>query len=426
MRRNTKLWLVATTLVAAAGCDPEAPGLEGVSAPTGFAVTHSDYTSAAAIALLGPDGDLVEERFVHSGTVFEGLGSALSSDVVLPTAPGAAGTLTYIERLGVNAVTTIDIEAGDVVSQIQTQVSDGSGYQSNPYDYLQIDADTAWVTRNAPNTTAADNDIDAGNDLFALNLADAEAGNERIGFAAMNTTANVINPDTGESTEVVVYARPASLVGVGQHAVVGLDRISLAYDAIGPGMVALADLTAKTAEPLELEGLSNCGSVIPVEGDATRVIVACQGSFLADPRETAGLALVHVSGGIATIEHVWAAAAYEADPVAVSNVVSIGGTRVIAIAPGDFGSNPDRALVVDIATGETELIVEAAGSYVLGAGAYNPASRTLLLPDASTDDNGVVNAGLRRFQWNAAGEINELDLVETDPDLPPLTVAALR
>ena len=418
--------LVATTLLAINGCDPDPSGIKGVTAPTGFAVTHTDYNAAAAIALLSPEGELEQARFVHSGTVFEGLGAALSSDVVLPTTPGAPGTLTYLERLGVNAVTTIDIASGQVVSQIEARAERSGTYQSNPYDYLRIDDSQAWVTRYAANLDATEGDVDSGNDLFLLDLENAEAGDERISFDAMNTKADVTNPDTNETTEVDVYARPARMVRVGDHVLVGLDRISLAFDAIGSGMLAIVDLNAKSATAFPLTGLSNCGSVSPVADDPSRVVVSCLGSFVADPREEAGIAILHVQDGDVTVEHRWNARDHETDPLAVSNVVSLGGTRVVAVATGDFATTGDQAMALDVESGELSVVGESDGSYVLGNGAYNAASRTLLLPDASTDENGVSIGGIRRFQWSDAGDVTELDMVQTDPDLSPRAVSALR
>jgi len=428
-----KTWMVATSLLALSACDPESDGIEGVSEPTGFAVTHSDYDSAGAIALLDPDGALVQSRFIHSGTVFDGLGSALSSDIVLPNTAGTAstsGVLTYIERQGADTITRIDIQAGEVLGQILTDGSATDSYRANPYDFLQVSDELAWVTRNAPNTEVSNTSENAGTDLVALNLSTNELGTDRIDLSSMNSMASVTNFDTGETSEVVVYARPARMAQVGNRVVVGLDRISLAYDAIGPGMVAIANLDAKTAVALELDGFSNCGSVTPVVDDASRVIVSCVGSFLAVERDEAGHVLIHVdAAGVATIEHTWAAADHADDALATSGVVSLGGTRVAAIAPGASWTTPptaDEAYVLDIATGEMEKFADADGAYVLGAGAYNPVARVLLLPDASADADGVVTAGLRRFQWNAEGSVTELSIVETDSDLPPRTVAALR
>jgi len=427
--RKKSLWLGAAVLMTSA-CDPDAPGIRGVEAPTGFAVTHGDYVSSA-IALLGPDGDLEQERFVHSGTVLDGLGSALSGDVVLPTTATEPGVLTFIERKGTDRVTRIDIAEGTVISQSRVQVATVSAYQPNPQDYLQVVGDDAtWITRNEPNLSdpIADDPDDVGNDLLMLPLTIGANGVERIDLTALNTTGPVTNPDTGAVTDVVIYARPTRMVKVGDVAIVGLERVSLAYDAIGSGMVAVADLNGLTASPLALTGLSNCGSVTPIEGDAARVLVSCAGSFIfdEDSRDAAGLAIIHVVDGVATIEHTWAAADHSSDPVAVTNPVSLGGTRAVVTAVGDFATTTDNAYVLDVATGDLEMVAEAGGSYVLGGGAYNAATKTLLLPDASTDTNDVITSGLRRFQWNDDGEITELDLVQTDPTLPVRSVGVLR
>ena len=427
-----KTWMVAASLLALTACDPESDGIEGVGEPTGFAVTHSDYESAGAIALLDPDGELVKARFIHSGTVFAGLGSALSSDVVLPNTAGAGstGVLTYIERLGTDTVTRIDIEAGEVLGQVLTDGSATDAYRPNPYDFLQVSEGQGWVTRNAPNTEASSTSDNAGTDLVALDLTTNALTTDRIGLSAMNAVATVTNFDTGETSDVVVYARPARMVQVGSRVVVGLERISLAYDAIGPGMVAIANLEAKTAVSLELDGFSNCGSVTPVLDDASRVIVSCVGSFLAVERDEAGHVLIHINeAGVATIEHTWAAADHADDALATSGAVSLGGTRVVAIATGASWTTPpttDEAYVLDIATGEMEKFADADGAYVLGSGAYNPVARVLLLPDASADADGVVTAGLRRFQWNTEGAVTELSIVETDSDIPPRAVSALQ
>lgn len=418
-------WMVFA-VVALAGCDPEDDGIKGVTAPTGFAVTHSDYDAAGAIALLGPDGALEQERFIHSGTVFEGLGSALSSDVVLPTVSGPDGVLTYLERFGTNMVTRIDIAAGEVLGQTLTDESDTDGYDSNPYDVSFVDDTHAWVTRYAPNTEVAASDENAGNDLVLFDLESAEIS-ERISFDAMNDTGTVVNMDTQVETEVVVYARPGRMVSVGDHAVVALERIDLTFKAYGTGMVAIVDLDAKTATSLELEGLKNCGGLSPVADDATRVIVTCVGEYFpADQRDAAGIAIVHVANGTASVEHTWIAAEHPDDALVVAGTVSLGGTRAAVVAAGDFATVNDQVYVLDVESGELEMIADSEGSFVLGSGAYNAADKVLLLPDASSDAEGVVTGGLRRFQWDDAGEVTELDIVETDSDLPPRTVAALQ
>ncbi len=424
MKNATRTMFAVLALTALAGCDPEDDGIEGVTAPTGFAVTHSDYDAAGAIALLAPDGTLEQSRFIHSGTTFEGLGAALSSDVTLPTASGPSGVLTYMERFGTNTITRIDIAAGEVLGQTLTDESATDAYDSNPYDISFVDDTHAWVTRYAANTEVAASDDNAGNDLVLFDLDTAEIS-ERISFDAMNTMGTVVNMDTGDETEVVVYARPGRIHVVGDHALVTLDRIDLGFEAYGSGMVAIVDLEAKTSTSLALPGMKNCGGLSPVADDASRVIVTCAGDY-ADQSASAGIVILHVDGGTAAIEHSWVAADHAGDPLVVAGTVSLGGTRAAVIAAGDFVAVNDQAFVLDVASGELEMFADSGGSYVLGSGAYNAADKVFLLPDATTDENGVVTGGLRRFQWDDAGEVSELDVIETDADLPPRTVAALR
>ena len=421
-------WLAWSVTLCLAGCDPASDAIEGVSAPAGFVVTHTDYVMAGAIALLDPDGALTKSRFVHSGTKFDGLGSALSADVVLPTQSGPAGVLTYLERLGTDLVTRIDIERGEVLGQLAAQSDDAGSYRANPYDLLYAD-DGAWIARNQPNLDVSSSDPDAGNDLIRIDLAKNALTSTRIGLSKLNTMAKITNPDTGETQDVVVYARPAGLVRIGAHAIVGLDRISLAYDAIGSGMVAVVDLETRSVEGLAIAGLSNCGTVLPVVDDDERVLVNCKGSFLADERDEAGYAIVRLEGDRARIELTWSAKKHADDPMATYSPVSLGGTRVVGVEPGAPTADPptpDVAYVLDLESGEVDMLAEAGGAFVFGSGAYNADSRLLLLPDASTDEDGVPNAGVRRFRWDEDGEVTELKTVVSDPDLAPRAVAALR
>ena len=415
-------YLLAMTCIV--GCDPKSDGLEGVAKPTGFAVLHSDY-SASSIALLALDGSIVKKRFVHSGTTFEGLESALSGDVALPTVSSEMGVLTYMERYGADTVTRIDIEAGEVLSQLKTQdEADDSGYSSNPQDYLYVDANTAWVTRYAPNTLAGANAKDRGNDLLMIDPGAPKRTSTRISFDQFNSQGMVTNPDTNETMEVTIYARPSRMAMAGDQLVVGLDRLSEAFDAAAPGMVAVVDLTTKSVEGVELKGLSNCGTVIPVLGEADRVVVSCVG-FFGERSQSGGLAVLQNKGGKVTVDSMWRIAKHMDDPMAVTSIASLGGTKVVAVADGDFGDNPDRAYIVDIATGEQTLLAEAEGSFVMGSGYFIATTDTFLLPDGSTDDDGNLTGGLRRFRLKEGQEPEELSKLSTDKSLPPRAVQPL-
>lgn len=411
-------------LVLAAGCDPKSDGIEAVAEPTGFAVFSTDYTTAA-IALLGPDGKLVKERFVSSGSEFEGLGNPLVSDTTLPTNPGEAGILTYVERRGTDQVTRIDIEAGEVLTQLRTQASTDEGFSANPQDYLYIDDTHAWVTRYAQNPDKDAKAVDKGNDMLLINPADGKRTSTRIGFEKFNSTGTVENPDTGEESEVTIFARPGAMAFLGDKVVVTLSRLSDAFDAIDDGMVAIVDLDEKTAEGLELDGLQNCSELTAVRDDDTRLIVSCAGFYRGDRQATAGIVVLHTTNGEIEVERTWKGADHEDDALAVTGLVSLGGNLVLAIEDGVWGESSDKAHLVDLESGKQTEIVEANGAFVLGSGWFIAEENLLLLPDASTDDDGVPNAGVRRFVIEDGEVTSELKVLKVDEALAPRTVRPL-
>lgn len=420
---RTSETLLVSLLLATTACDPKDPGIEAVTEPTGFAVAHSDYT-VASIALLGPDGSLVKDRFVHSGTTFDGLGAALASDLALPNSSEPGNVLTYIERFGADTITRIDIEEGEVLGQLKTH--SGTEYKSNPYDYYYVDADTAWVTRRAPNLEDDAKDNNLGNDLLKINPGAPERTSTTISFDKFNSKGMVENMDTGEEMEVTIYANPGRMAMAGDRLIVGMDRLSLGFDAIAAGMVGVVDLADESVTGLELDGLSNCGSVVPVQGDSTRVVVSCQGFYRGVPRDEAGLVLLHNTGSEVEIEEIWKTKNHEDATLSVGGVASLGGTRVVAVAAADFVDTfTDSAFIVDIATGEQTLLAESTGSYTLGSGYLVAAQNLFLLPDAATNDDGELTGGVRRFVLEQDEDPKELSMMETDSDLPPRMIRPL-
>jgi hypothetical protein len=119
----------------------------------------------------------------------------------------------------------------------------------------------------------------------------------------------------------------------------------------------------------------------------------------------------------------------------VSGVVSLGGSEVVAIAEGQVehadggggaqAAQNDRAYIVDIASGRQHELFEAGGPYKIGSGAFNARRRLLLIPDASTDDRGRPNAGVRVFERAADGTFEARDVIVVHSILPPRQVRPL-
>ncbi|MCG8554723.1 MAG: hypothetical protein MJD61_05455 [Proteobacteria bacterium] len=429
---EVRVLLAVAAILAGAACEPSATtDVSGVSRPASYAVVASDHT-VASISLLNSDGSLLEANFVDSGSTDTGLVTALSGDVALPTQPGSPGVLTLIDRYKTDVITRIDLASGEVLGQIKTHAPNaentGEGYSSNPQDFVEIDARTALVSRMGPNLAATRSDIDRGSDLLELDIEAMERSDRRIDLGAFDTTGKRTNPDTKKTERVRVYSRPSRLVRLGHHLVVGLARFSFGYDVIGPGMLALVDLKTRWVRGVKLPGLENCPHVVPVPGDPNRVAVACWGFHGGDPRESAGAALLELRNGRLSVQHLWKASEHPGAPLLRYALTALGGSEVAVAAAGkpeqtDSQGNitsmatSDRLYRLDLATGDPELIFEADGQLVIGAGSFDPAEKLLLVPDASVDEKQRPVAGIRRFELQSTG-MTELDSVLVDPELP--------
>jgi hypothetical protein len=435
-------------LLCCIGCDPSTPEIDGLGArdaqadagdldqPLGYAVVASDY-SGSSITLLDADGELLQQRFVHSGSTSAGLVTALSGDVVLPLRSGERGVLTLIDRFRTDVITRIELSSGKVLGQLKTHAPSTdrqrSSYSSNPQDYVLIDDHSAWVSRYEPNLAAEPVDPDQGLDLLHIDPTRFVRTDERIDFSRFSEDGERTNPNTGEVDTVRVHARPAGMVRVGEQLVVGVTTNSATFDAAGRGLVARVDLQRReVAEVLELEGLTSCGSVAPVPRDDTRVAVSCSGFERGVPRDSAGFVMLRVTDSGLELEHVWRAREHPDAALTRYAMVPLSATEVAAVATGEVGAFfardgdvRDKLFRVDLVTGAQEEIFEAAGPYVLGGGAFDADRGLLLVPDASVDDLGRPTAGVRRFQRHEGGSFEALATAPVHDVLPARQVRQL-
>jgi hypothetical protein len=428
----------------AAACGDEPPKARRLQALDGASIAYgavsSDFT-ATAISILGPDGEVVADDYIDTGSAPSGLVTALSGDVALPTLSGEKGTLVILDRFKTDVITRIRLSTGELLGQVKTHTPPPEDskhtYSSNPHDYVYIDANTAWISRHEPNLDPDVPAIDRGTDLLRINPSTMERTDERIDLSTFNGKVTRVNLDTMKEEEVDVYARPSSIVRVGNTLVVGLARLALDFSAEGTGAVAAVDLTTKKVVGLELEGLENCDILVPVPGAADRVIVSCTGSTLGDTRGTAGLVELSVANGKATVARSWKAADHASDPISVSNPISLGGSRVAAVAVGSSGfpasdgapaveASPDLLAIVDLDSGKQETLFEADGAYVLGSGVFDAKSALMLVPDASLDKDMRPSAGVHRFKAQGTA-FSELPIVQvaTSTGLPVRQIAPL-
>jgi hypothetical protein len=404
-------FVLATLTLACAACvgsDPEcAPAeLEPLEQEPAYAVLTSDFVTSA-VALLDSDGSLQTGAWLDSGTRSPGLATALSGDAVLPTRPLADGKLTVIDRLGVDALTCIDVPEGEVRGQIPLTPDSGqsmSAFRANPRDALPLSSGRALVSRFEKNRNPEADPLDQGNDLVVVEL-DSETLKRRIALDPLDTEQHQ------NGTTLPIPARPARMVRSGRRVVVGLARLSGDFTVAGPGAAAIVNLDTGEVTKLPLEGLANCPEVVPVPGEPNRAVIACAGpTFAQGPsgrRRAAGLAQVHVpQNGQARVEHVWRAADHPDAPVLTHGAVTLGDGTLVAVAMGGEGTG-DRLVHVDLRSGGTRTVLRTDEPFVLGPGTYDPEGGLLLVPDAS--------AGVRRWRVHSGANFEPIRTVDASP-----------
>ncbi len=248
------------------GCDVESTaepsgGIDVVGdelCPGGVATVLSDYQSTE-IALLDLNGQLLSKSFASSGaTAASGTAAPLSGDVVVPSNRIVGAELVLLDRFGTNVITWIETARAEVRAQLPV----GNGFESNPYDYLELSPSKAYVARFGENPGA-------GGDLF-------ERGGDLL----------IVDPSTPAITGVIALPResdfpprPVSITPFGGSALVVLQRLALDFKSQGPSeIVAVDSETDEIAWQLVLDGLLGCGRVM-VSPSGETMALGCTGAI---------------------------------------------------------------------------------------------------------------------------------------------------
>lgn len=394
----------------ATGGDPGTPALAPLSAAPRFAVVSSDY-SETSIAVLDEGFAILDESWVNSGTTFPGLVATLSGDVVLPNRQAGDGTVTIVDRYLTDVVSRFFVPSGNVNGQVRTH-GELADYSSNPHDLIFVDETSAWATRYEPNLDPSAAPENGGTDLVEIDPRTMTLTGRRIDLSTLNTTGTV---ETGSGpVEVPVYARPSRGVRVGSILVVGLARLAGAFDAAGPGMVAIVDLEDGSVKGLPLGGeLADCENATPVPGAPTKVMVACLG--FANPygdetqrRASAGVVRVGVDAQGARVEATWRASDDPDAAIAVQGLVALDEARVVSVdfgafVPGPDPDIPDALYVMDIEGGDQHLLHESPSAFEIGFSAYDPDTDRLYVPEAGA--NAVIEFTMREDGGTQVGSL---------------------
>lgn len=400
--------LTLVALIALTGCKSASnesldlgPGMCGdtmlspLEEAPAFAVVGSGEGSAS-IGFLDADGEVLVDSWINSGTQGAGLVTALGTDILLPTEQGA-GTFSFIDRYQTDVISTFCFD-GSLMGQVRLNPpSNGTGFSSNPYDYVVIDSSTAFASRFEQNADPAAPALEQGSDLIGIDPSTMALNGDRIDLTMFNTVVKGIDTAQMQEADVTVWTRPERIVRVDDTLLVGMSRLPAdlwsGVRGAGEGAVAIIDLETREVTSFVVTGLTNCGDIQPVHGTHNEILIACKGysnlgfSDEAGTRASAGFVRARLENGKLNTLSSWKASADAmGTPMPVWGVTSLGGNRVVGVQFGSFGDGTtpgtgDALVEIDLGTGAQTVLYTASTQYVLGTGALKDG--LLLVPDSA-------------------------------------------
>jgi hypothetical protein len=213
----------------------------GAACGRGVVVVTSDYKSTnVAVARL--DGTTVSGSFVSSGATKPGLALALSGDVDVPFVAPASKRVVLLDRYGTNVVTWMDLASASVLAQLPV----GTGFESNPHDYVEVDATRAFVSRFGTNPSPGAQPFDQGGDLLVVDTTKPAI------------TGRIAMPEEDPTLQPC----PDGMAWLGGDVVVTLGRWSASFSKVGDGrFVGVSPASNAVDWRVDVTGLQSCGRV---------------------------------------------------------------------------------------------------------------------------------------------------------------------
>ncbi len=230
--------------------------------PAGMVTVLGDYKSSQ-VALLDIQGKALSESFLSSGsTMASGIAAPFSGDLVVPsTRSTARGELTLIDRFGTDVLTWADPKTAEVRAQLPI----GTGFESNPYDYLELSKTKAYVARFGENSSPGKQPFDQGGDIL------------------------IVDPSVPKIVSTIALPRessfppaPASLTQRGTTVMVVLQRFdSNTFQEGESELVGIDTATDTVTWHFVLQGKKACGRA-ELSPSEKLLAVSCTGSINAD------------------------------------------------------------------------------------------------------------------------------------------------
>ena len=228
----------------------------GATCDEGEVVLLTDYTSTQ-IALTAPDGAPLSPSFLSTATTkASGVAYALSGDVALPTMRPPSGRVVLLDRYGTNVLTWADPSTAKVLGQLPV----GTGFESNPQDYVETDATHALISRWGVNDKPGVLPFDHGSDVLVVDTQ------------ALAITASIAMPATGG-----LPPRPSGMIRIGPSTLVVLQNESEDFKTWGDS-VLVGVVNEAVAWKMTVTGLKGCNRPV-LSPSGKRMALSCEGQL---------------------------------------------------------------------------------------------------------------------------------------------------
>jgi len=376
------------------------PGVNGC--PSALLVTESDYTSTN-VSVISPSGEELTDSFISSSSAPAGLTTALSGDVVFPSAQPDSGQVVLIDRFPNSVLTWLDAKSGEV----QRQLNVGTGFGANPHDYVEVSTTKGYVSRYEGNTKAGSRQLDAGSDVLVINPKTGK----------LLRSIDLTTPDDGE-----FLPRPSSLLHHGEELWVMSQGLSADFQSARESRIVGISLRDDSISwTLPLDGFKNCGDM-QVSPSGQQVAVGCSG-LLSDfeAKSDSDVLLLDITQSPPVLTAHFKVAKQLGAPV-TSALAFISDTVLLGIAYGNNRDRNDVAYTLDLDSGKAEQILEAGGSFKLTSVHCAPGCEPALC-FMTDSEAGVVRA----WSIGERGSLTARSPIETGTSigLPPVGLGAL-
>ncbi len=390
---------VTTAKGSTANTDAAAP----VACESGIVIVTSDYQSTN-IVVSQLDGTTLSGSFVSSGATKPGLALALSGDIDVPLVAPASGRLLLLDRYGTNVLTWMNVAEATVISQLPI----GTGFNSNPHDYIEVDSQRAYVSRYGTNPNPGQQAFDQGGDILI------------VATTTPAITSRIAIPEENPALQPC----PDVMTWIGSEVVLTLGRWSADFSQVGDGrFIGISPSTNSIDWTVNVTGLQNCGRVAlspagkvaaiacsSMENtttnrfDTTASDIVVYDATQTPPAEVRRLGLgVKLNSGLQT------AIAFATED------------SIVALTYGGNATPGDTVFAVSVTTGNVSALGQATMPFVFGGLHCAPGCGDVcLLSDAERNK-------LRRWQVsNGAFTSLDDDTVDTAVGLPPRDIGGLR